>query len=201
MNIWLAWIPIISACTGWLFNRLLVSILFYPSRKVRFLGFSLQGQLPVLQQQIAEKLGTWVTELLPIEDIKMMFSNPANLQKMMPRVEEHIDQFLRVKLPQAMPMIAMFVGDKTISQLKAVFMSELETLFPLIMNEYMNQLDSEIDINRTVTEKFALLHGDKIATAMKALLSKQLRFIELMGVLGGFSIGLVQVLVILILNR
>jgi hypothetical protein len=39
-----------------------------------------------------------------------------------------------------MPMIGMFIGEKTINELKAVFITELESLFPVIMKSYLGNL-------------------------------------------------------------
>jgi len=198
MLLWLIYIPLISACTGWLFNRILISMLFYPRRPVRMMGFTMLGQLPKYHQQVAENLGTWITSYLPIHDIKEKLSSKDNLQKIMPRVEEHIDHFLKVKLPLAMPVIGMFVGDKTISQLKAVFMSELADLFPLIMQEYMDQLEPELDFNKLVSRKLTTLAGKETESAIKKLLSRQFLFIQIAGALFGCITGVLQVLVILI---
>jgi hypothetical protein len=48
----------------------------------------------------------------------------------LPLADTHVDDFLRNKLPKAMPVMSMLVGEKTIAQLKAVFMEELQNLLP-----------------------------------------------------------------------
>jgi len=63
----------------------------------------------------------------------------------MPLVETHVDDFLRIKLPEAMPMISMFVGEKTILQMKTVFINELQLLFPQIMEKYASQLKKDLN--------------------------------------------------------
>jgi hypothetical protein len=62
-----------------------------------------------------------------------LLSDPALTQSMLPLAEGHIDDFLRNKLPKAMPVVGMLIGDKTIAQFKAIFMEELHALFPVIM--------------------------------------------------------------------
>jgi hypothetical protein len=62
-----------------------------------------------------------------------LLSDPALTRSMLPLAEGHIDDFLRNKLPKAMPVIGMLIGDKTITQFKAVFMEELQALFPVFM--------------------------------------------------------------------
>lgn len=71
---------------------------------------------------------------------KQNLSDPAQLENLFPLAEKHIDHFLRYKLTTAMPMVAMFIGDKTIAQFKAVFMDELKELLPDVTATYVDQL-------------------------------------------------------------
>ena len=50
-------------------------------------------------------------------------------------------------------MISMFIGEKTIGSLKAAFMTELQELFPILMQQYAAQLQKELDLEKIVTEK------------------------------------------------
>jgi uncharacterized membrane protein YheB (UPF0754 family) len=196
MNFWLLFlIPIISAFIGWFTNWIAIKMLFHPRLPVKFLGITIQGIFPKRQQQFAEKLGALVSkELLSFEDIQQKISNPDNLKKVMPIVDTHIDNFLKVKLSETMPMISMFIGDKTIVQLKTVFMTELEGLFPILMNQYMGNLKKELDLEKIVTEKVAAFSSDKLEQVLVQIMSKEFKFVEIIGGILGFVIGLIQVL-------
>src|SRR5258708_21170537 len=114
-------------------------------RHDQILGFTLHGVFPKRQRQIAESLGKIVgQELLSFGDIEQTITDPGNVQKILPLAEEHIDHFLRSKLKETMPMISLFIGDKTINQLKEVFMKELEELFPVIMKNYVANLKHDL---------------------------------------------------------
>ena len=120
-------------------------MLFHPKEPRYILGIRFHGIFPKRQRQFAEKLGKLVSEqLLSFQDIEQKITHPENLKKIMPQVEEHIDHFLRVKLAEQMPVISMFIGDKTISELKSIFTKELETLFPVIMQKYMGSLQDQL---------------------------------------------------------
>src|SRR6201993_5041258 len=128
---WFYTIPFISAFIHWLTIWMALKLLFHPRHPKKILGFTLHGVFPKRQQQIAESLGRVVgQELLSFDDIEKTITDPANVRRILPLAESHIDSFLRVKLKESMPMIAMFIGDKTITQLKTVFLAELEELFP-----------------------------------------------------------------------
>ncbi len=198
MSYGLVLVPVISAFIGWLANRILIQMLFHPREPKKIAGLVLQGIFPKKQQQLAEKLGKLVSnELFSVAEIEQKVNSPENFQKIMPLMEEHIDTFLRVKLPKQMPMIGMFIGDKTINELKAVFITELKELFPVVMKNYMSGLQEEFDIKKMVTGKMAALSPVKLEGIIKSSLRKEFRYIGIIGATTGFLIGLLQVLLVI----
>jgi len=198
MSPWLISIPVISGLIGWITNWVAIKMLFHPRNPVRFLGMTIQGIFPKRQQQFAVKLGKLVSEeLLSFKDIEQKIVSPENLEKLMPVVETHVDDFLRKKLADVFPVISMFIGEKTISQLKGHFMDELEALFPVLMKRYMGHLQSELDLEKIVTEKVAGFSSDKLEEILMSIMSKEFRFVEILGGVLGFIIGLLQVAITL----
>ena len=194
MSLWLFAIPLISAFIGYFTNWVAIKMLFHPKEPVRILGLTFQGIFPKRQQQFGEKLGKLVsTEFLSFTDIEKKISDPANLYKLMPIVEEHIDHFLQHKLPQAFPMIAMFIGEKTIATLKTAFMEELSSLFPTLMQSYAGILQQELDLEKIVVSKVSKLSTDKLEDVLYQIMAREFRFVELIGAVLGFLIGLIQV--------
>ena len=191
---WFYTIPFISAFIHWLTIWMALKLLFHPRQPKRILGFTLQGVFPKKQRQIAESLGRIVgQELLSFTDIEQAITDPKNVQRMLPMVEEHIDHFLRVKLKETMPMIAMFIGDKTIAQLKAVFMKELEELFPVVLKNYVGHLREDLDLEKIVVDKIAGFSNDRLEAMLNEFLTKEFRFVEVIGAALGFLIGLLQI--------
>jgi len=194
MSVAILSIPFISAFIGWFTNWIAIKMLFHPKEPKYILGIKFHGIFPKRQKQFAEKLGKLVAEeLLSFEDIEQKLSNPKNIEMVMPFVEDHIDQFLRVKLAEEMPMISMFIGDKTINQLKSVFLKELETLFPELMANYMGKLKTELDLEKIVIDKVSGFSSDKLEAILQGIMSKEFRFVEIIGAVLGFIIGLLQV--------
>src|ERR1700741_3380918 len=119
MNFWLLLIPVISAFIGWITNWVAIKMLFHPRYPKKILGITFHGIFPKRKQQFAEKLGKLVSaEFLSYPDIEQKISDPENLKKIMPMIEKHVDDFLRTRLSDEMPVISMFIGDKTINNLK-----------------------------------------------------------------------------------
>jgi uncharacterized membrane protein YheB (UPF0754 family) len=198
---WLYTIPFISAFIHWLTIWMALKLLFHPRNPKKILGFTLHGVFPKRQRQIAESLGKIVgQELLSFGDIEQTITNPDNVRRILPLAEEHIDNFLRHKLKESMPMIAMFIGDKTINQLKAVFMQELEELFPVIMKNYVSNLRNDLDLERIVVDKIAAFSTDKLEAMLNQFLTKEFRFVEIIGAALGFLIGLLQIMLTLLMK-
>ena len=196
MNYWLILIPLISAFIGWFTNWIAIKMLFHPKEPKKILGITFHGIFPKRQQQFAEKLGKLVSEeLLSFKEIEEKIINPDNLSKMMPLVEGKIDLFLSEKLNIVFPMISMFIGQNTISQLKIVFMQELESMFPEIIGSYMKNIESQLDLEKMVTEKVAGFSSDKMETILNQIMSKEFRFVEIIGGVLGLIIGILQFLI------
>lgn len=195
MNYWLILIPLISAFIGWFTNWIAIKMLFHPRKPKKILGLTFHGIFPKRQQQFAEKLGKLVsTELLSFSDIEEKITSPQNVEKLMPFVEAKVDEFLRVKLNDAFPIISMFIGENTIQQLKGIFMQELQVIFPEVINKHVKQLQSQLDLEKIVSEKVAGFSSDKLEQILNQIMSKEFRFVEIIGGILGFIIGLLQIL-------
>ncbi len=189
-------IPLISAFIGWFTNWIAIKMLFHPKEPKKILGITFHGIFPKRQHQFAVKLGKLVSnELLSFSEIEQKISDPANVEKLLPLLEIHIDTFLREKLSAEIPMLGMLIGDKTIMQVKGVFMKELEELFPVLMKQYMTTLQSDLDLERIVIDKVGRFSSDKLEDILNQIMSSEFRFVEIIGAVLGFIIGLMQVLI------
>ena len=185
---------VLSTFTGWVTTWIAIKMLFHPRKPLKILGISIQGIFPKNQRVIAEKLGQVVgKELLSFDEIEGKITNPDNLQKLRPDIEAHIDNFLRNKLNEVFPM-AQLMGEKTILQLKEAFLMELESLFPVLMKSYMNKLQHDLDLEKIVTEKVAGFSTGKLEDILNQITKKEFKFLEVIGGIFGFLIGLAQVL-------
>ena len=86
-------------------------------------------------------------------------------ESMKPVINDKLDDFFRHKLSAKLPMISMFIGDKTIEELKAVFMEELALLFPLLISEFSTHLNK--DLQQQWERKFRTIIQQKIIKASR----------------------------------
>ncbi len=192
---------VLSTFTGWVTTWIAIKMLFHPRRPVKIFGFIIQGIFPKNQKVIAEKLGQVVgKELLSFAEIEQKVTNPENLQKLKPEIEAHIDTFLNHKIKEVFPMLSMFIGEKTINQLKEAFLMELENLFPVLMKGYMNKLQSDLDLEKIVTEKVAGFSSEKLEDILHQITKREFKFLEVIGAIFGFLIGIIEVMITVFLN-
>jgi uncharacterized membrane protein YheB (UPF0754 family) len=200
MSYGLVLIPFLSAFTGWFTIWILIKMLFHPKEPRTIAGFRFQGIFPKKQGLLAEKTGEMVNnELFSFTEIASKITGADNFQKLMPLIEIHVDEFLRVKLPKQMPIIGMFIGEKTINELKAVFITELESLFPVIMKSYLGNLGAGLDLGKLVKEKINNLPPARLEEMLRSAMAKDLRKLGLLGAGIGLLIGFLEVLLVIFL--
>lgn len=187
-------IPFISAFIGYFTNWIAIKMLFHPKNPVTVLGITFHGIFPKRQKQFAQKLGVVVAnELLHFDEIADKLKDPQQLEALTPTIEAHINTFLEVRLKEKIPVIAMFVTGKTLDKIKEGMMDEINTLLPQIIGQYTDTLKQKIDIEQMVTDKVANFSSDKLEDILAAIMKKEFRFVEILGGVVGFIIGLVQV--------
>jgi uncharacterized membrane protein YheB (UPF0754 family) len=189
MNWWLLLVPFMAACIGPLIISLVTKLLF-------------TRILPRQQPLLAQKIGKLVsTELFSFDAIAEKMTSPQNIQKIMPVVEQHMDDFLRNRLKVAFPVISMFISDKMINELKQVFMKELETLFPVMIRGYVKNLEQDLNIEQMVAGKIASYPVHTLEATIKQGMRREWRMLNLLAAAIGLAAGLVQLAVVLAVTR
>ncbi|MEP6675259.1 MAG: DUF445 domain-containing protein [Ferruginibacter sp.] len=200
------WIPFLitilfTTVTGWLIASILIKIIFRPIQKINIAGFKLQGVFPANQQLIAQKAGQIAAaQLFSFNDIEDKIADPRLFENLKPEMEKHIDLFLREKLKVSFPMISMFIGDKTINQLKNAFLTEVEELFPVMMKNYVGQLKEDINIEALISKKINDISPAQLETLLLQSAKKEISLIKWLGAFTGFMLGILQAIIIQLLR-
>lgn len=184
-------LPLIAALIGWLLNSLATTLLFRPYQPVKIGFITLQGVFPKRQAQLAAGIGTMVAGSFSFEDIKRKLTDPEKIKKIIPLVETHLDAFLRERLPKAMPVLSMFIGDSIVNQIKSHLVAELDTLFPVLINQYLDNAEKDLNLEKMVTEKITAISAEELERTVHRLLPAALRQFKWLGALSGFITGLI----------
>lgn len=201
---WISYImlPIIAAAIGWFTNWIAVKMLFRPRKKIRILFFDIQGIFPKRQYAMAEKIGKMVAqELLNLNDFKDRINDPKNLAAINQNIEAKVDQYLDETFPAKYPMMSMLLGKKTRLKMKGDFLKEVQSVTPVVIDKYMENLEGSFDIEKVVRQKVSLLSPLTLEKLIMDILKKEFQFIELIGAVLGFLIGVIQVLLVILGNN
>ena len=189
-------LPLIAAVTGWLTNWIAVKMLFHPIKPLNLGLFTIQGIFPKRQKAMAEKLGKIVaTELFSIDDIISKMKSADNAE-VLNFVESKLDDFINLKLSTSMPMLAMFLNDDLKSKIKAALLNEIGDVIPGIIDTYANKLKNEVNIEAIVYDKVINFSSDKMEEVLYSIMKKEFKFIEVLGGVLGFFIGIIQILLV-----
>lgn len=192
-------IPLISAFIGWFTNWIAIKMLFHPKEPIKILGITFHGIFPKGQQQFALKLGSVVAnDLLHVDEIVDKIKDPKNLDSLKPFIDKHVDEFLKIKLTEKLPVISMFLGDSTLNKVKEGLIEEIDLLLPQVIEQFTTSLQQKLDIQSIVAEKVAQFSSDKLEQILVDIMKKEFKFVEILGGVLGFIIGIFQVLLTLI---
>lgn len=187
-------LPFIAAFIGWFTNWIAIKMLFHPKEPKNILGLKIQGIFPKGQKEFAQKMGQVVAgELIHFDEIAQQIADPEKLKEVKPFIEQHIEHFLAHKLKEKLPIISMFMGKDTQDKIKEGLLEEIDILLPQLMDQYAQKLSAKIDIEKMVSEKVANFSSDKLEAILVAIMKKEFRFVEIIGGVLGFIIGLLQI--------
>ncbi len=190
-------LPIIAAITGWVTNFLAIKMLFHPKKKVNLGLFSIQGIFPKRQDVLAERLGRIVSsELFSFKDIKDRFTSTSSAIEINKVLDEKLEDFLDVKLKSTMPMLAMFLNKESKAKIKDTLHQEFQNILPDILNKYSDKLERDINIEDIVAQKVSAFSSDKLEQILFSIMKKEFKFIEILGGVLGFLIGIIQLIII-----
>jgi hypothetical protein len=96
--------------------------------------------LPFKSKNLADQ---WMMQIDLTQILPQLTKNDP-FEALQPVINEKLDDFFRHKLSSKLPMISMFIGDKTIEELKVVFMEELALIFPMLITEFSVHLNKDL---------------------------------------------------------
>ena len=162
-------LPLLVACFGWLISWGFIKIIFFPHQSIRLAGRQWQSLFSKKAGQIS------IGQILP------ELTQGDSFQKLLPFIDAKLDEFFKERLVQKMPVISMFIGDKTITQLKEVFLEELAQIFPDLLSES----------TQSTANTFLLNLESKWSKKLETYLLKASQKIRIMAFCLGFIWGLI----------
>ncbi|HZJ84864.1 MAG TPA: DUF445 family protein, partial [Syntrophomonadaceae bacterium] len=183
-------IPVISAFIGYLTNVVAIKLLFWPKKTINLGFFKLQGLLPKRQADIAVSLGELVEEqLLSLDEIFDQVDTPEVHEKIIDKINELLISRLVNIIPAFLPSRVVNLIAENLSRLLRQEAPNIINQVIFAAREYVTE---EVKISVIVEDKVNEFDLDELEQMIRGISSTEIRFIEILGGVLGFIIGLFQ---------
>jgi len=189
--LWL--IPFISAGIGWATNAVAIKMLFRPRNPLKFPGFTLQGLIPKRHAEIAGAVSKAVEkDFLTTDDLHKLV-HAARLDELL-KVEIGRKWDEKAKdLLSANPMIQMFIPTEKIDEMKERVLNSFVGDIDSMVDRIAGQVSEKADIAGMIMENILAFDYDRLESIINEIAKNEFRYIERLGGVLGFVIGMVQV--------
>lgn len=184
---------VIGGLIGYVTNKVAIKMLFRPVNPINFGLFTLQGVFPKRKDQMAISLANTIEqELLSKEVLADKILSPENTEKWKVLIKNTLADQVTDMIP---PMMKMFMGEDPKAKIKSILDKQgdqvLENLFETLKTEGLKDLS----IHDIVKERIDNLDFVEFERIIFGLMNRELRFVELIGLVLGAIIGLLQFIV------
>jgi uncharacterized membrane protein YheB (UPF0754 family) len=187
-------LPLIGAIIGWLTNYIAIKMLFHPRNEIKIFFFSLQGIFPKRQLAFAQKLGQVVsTELVSAQEVTAHLKEKATSEAVLDHIAMRLEEGIASRMPRAFPMLAMFMSNDMTEKIKVALLEQISSLNEELIDKLSGELEEELDVQRIVEEKVAAFSSDKLEAILFSIMRREFKFVEMVGAVLGFIIGLMQI--------
>ncbi len=190
-------LPFIGALIGWLTNYIAIKMLFHPKNEVRLFFIPMQGVFPKRQKALARKLGEIVSEeLFSAQDVTAHLKEKATSEAVLNHIALRLEEGIASRLPRAFPMLAMVMSSDMAGKIKVVLVEQIGSLNEELIDMLSGELEEELDIRRIVEEKVSAFSSDKLEKILFSIMRREFKFIEMVGAVLGFCIGVAQIILL-----
>ncbi len=188
---------LIGGLIGWLTNKVAIKMLFRPVNPVRILFFTFQGVFPKRKDIMAISLADTIEkELLSKEVIFDKILNEENMAS----VKKNIMDALLEKMIEKVPsMVRMFLGNNVDQMMKDFFEKEGDSMFDELIAEFKKTGLENLDIREIVIERINELDFIEFEKIIFGLMNRELKHIEVIGLILGSLIGIIQYVITIFL--
>ncbi len=190
-------IPLLNAAFGWCMISLLFYMLFHPVRKKNFFIVDLQGFVPRNLPQWGQQACAFaVTQLPDFGKLKDNLLEGDRLSKINEILDDKVDDFLRNKLKDKIPVFGMFITEGMISKMKETLMNELDHMIPDLVGFFADDLQKKFNIERMITAKMEQIDAASLEKLFYSHAGKGVLQLKLTAAITGLLLGIVELLLI-----
>ena len=190
-------LAVIGSAIGYITNVLAIKMLFRPYNEIRIpiINIKIQGVIPKRQADIAVSIGETVeAELINMDDIIGKFATEERVDQLANTIKFDFKKIVSNKIME----YPLLIGFKNIILGyidKAIENEGKEKIREMIINLGV-KAQQDIKISKIVEERINSFDLSKLEELAYEIARKELRYIEVLGGVLGFMIGIVQGIIV-----
>ncbi|MBS5885622.1 MAG: DUF445 family protein [Clostridium sp.] len=191
-------LTIVGGLIGWITNILAIKLLFRPIKpvKIPILNIEILGLIPKRKNEIAANIGEVISnELLSMDDILDQALNNSNGENFNSYITDKIKNIINEKLniiPMPFRMMAAPYIDEILNK-------EVPNAIDEISVDLLDKAKGNVNIQEIVEEKINQLDLEKLEDIIIKVAKKELKHIEILGLVLGAIIGVLQGVLVIFL--
>lgn len=191
-------LTVVGGLIGWITNILAIKLLFRPITPIRIpiLNFEILGLIPKRKKEIAANIGEVISnELLSMDDILDQALNNSNGENFNSYIIEKIKAIINEKL-NIIPMPFRMMASPYIDE---ILNKEVPNALSEITADLLIKAKENVNIQAIVEEKINELDLKKLEDIIIKVAKKELKHIEILGLVLGSIIGVLQGILVIFL--
>ncbi len=191
-------LTIVGGLIGWITNILAIKLMFRPINpiKIPILNIEILGLIPKRKNEIAANIGEVISnELLSMEDILDQALNNPNGESFNSHITDKVKNIINEKL-NAIPMPFRMMASPYIDD---ILNKEVPSAINEISADLLNKAKENVNIQAIVEEKINELDLEQLEDIIIKVAKKELKHIELLGLVLGAIIGVLQGILVIFL--
>ncbi|MGN0027147.1 MAG: DUF445 domain-containing protein [Clostridium sp.] len=191
-------LTIVGGLIGWIPNILAIKLLFRPIKpiKIPILNIEILGLIPKRKNEIAANIGEVISnELLSMDDILNQAFNSTNGENFNSYLIDKIKNIINEKL-NIIPMPFRMMASPYIDE---ILNNEVPKAVNEISADLLNKAKENVDIQKIIEEKINELDLEKLEEIIIKVAKKELKHIEIIGLILGAVIGVLQGILVIFL--
>ena len=191
-------LTIVGGLIVWITNILAIKLLFRPIKpvKIPILNIEILGLIPKRKNEIAANIGEVISnELLSMDDILDQALNNSNGENFNSYITDKIKNIINEKLniiPMPFRMMAAPYIDEILNK-------EVPNAIDEISVDLLDKAKGNVNIQEIVEEKINQLDLEKLEDIIIKVAKKELKHIEILGLVLGAIIGVLQGVLVIFL--
>lgn len=182
-------VVLIGGGIGYITNKIAIKMLFRPVNPIKILFVTIQGVFPKRKDKIAVSLAETIeNELLSKDMIMDKVLSDEKLDEYKIMIKDTLSTKIEEKIP---PMIKMFMGSNP-NMIRDLIDKEGDEIIDDLVSKLKENGLEDLNIKELVKDRIDELDFVEFEKIIFGLMSKELRFVEIIGLFLGMFIGVLQ---------